>query len=216
MRKSLVSFSRDPEKYKRVMGVDSSSQGIAWAIIENEELIASGKIDLSKMKEFTHKMSFFTSEWETILEEYQPNYVYVEKSIFVKNPATARLLSYVVGSILTFTTYRGVEIDDVEPATWKAWLGYKNLSSKFVKEAKEALGATEGKKFCDKLRKSQTQRVIRHNYPSWEWEYDDHDISDAVGIALWAVNHVSHDVELEISKDISLNREELDRLGLKL
>lgn len=215
MKKNLVEVKRNPTRYQKIIGVDTSSQSIAWSYIYRGRLVKTGKIDMSKAVGFNAKMRVFDKAWEKILDEIKPDRVWVEKSIFVRNPATARILSYVVGSVMMFTGYCGYEVDDVEPSTWKAFCGYTNLSSKFVVEAKKKLGPTEGKKFCERLRKSQTRRIIEHNYPKWVIP-DDHDIADSVGIALWGYNLLVKEVNLEKSKDISIDQKELARLGLKL
>lgn len=209
---------RQPDKYSKIMGVDTSSTGIAWTCLVEGEMMGQGKI-LLKQKNIIDKLAHLYSEWAYLLDETRPDHVFVEKSIFVKNPATARTLSYVVGTICAITAGKGYEVTDVEPATWKAFLGYKNLSPKFVKEVKDALGQTEGKKFCDAMRKSQTWRVIQHNYPGQadnSLAENDHDIADSWGVALYGYDKLSTKLILEKSSSVTLDQEELTRLGLKL
>lgn len=214
-----VVYERDPIKYGTIMGVDSSSLGVAWVVLRYGVMIGQGKINLQKIKGMNDKLKIIHEEWVNLLLEYLPSHVFIEKSIFVANPGTARTLSYIVGAIMCLSIGEGYEITDVEPATWKSFLGYKNLRSKFTKSVAEVMGRIEGKKYCDKLRKSQTWRVIQHNFPQQtegsEAEYD-HDIADAWGIALYGVNLLSHELLLEKTKDITLDLGELDRLGLAL
>lgn len=215
----IISEERNPTKYRRIVGVDSSSTGIAWTALFDGDMMGQGKINLTKIKTMQDKMVALYKEWQYLLRELQPDHIFIEKSIFVKNPATARTLSYIVGSVMVVSLGEGYEITDVEPASWKSFMGYHNLSSKFVAAAKKELGSTEGKKFCDKLRKSQTWRVIQHNYPDQAEDtmaMTDHDIADAWGLALYGYNKLGRELQLEKSKDISLDLEEFDRLGLVL
>lgn len=209
---------RQPEKYRRILGIDSSSTGIAWTLVVDNNLIDQGKIRLDKIKNVPDKLAEIYWELLTVLHLHEPDHIFVEKSIFVRNPATARLLSYVVGTVIATCSAHKYEVTDVEPATWKAYFKYKNLSSKFVQEAKKALGDTEGKKFCDKLRKSQTKRVLLHNYPDAVDTVieSDHDIADAFGLAVYGYDKLNKALELEISDSIRLDLVELDRLGLRL
>jgi Holliday junction resolvasome RuvABC endonuclease subunit len=209
---------RNPDKYCTIIGVDTSSTGIAWTALYKDEMMGQGKIEL-KQKDIVDKLAHVYGEWAYLLGELKPDYVMVEKSIFVKNPATARTLSYVVGTILAITKGNGYECDAVEPASWKSFMGYHNLSSKFVQQAKEKLGNTEGKKFCDRLRKSQTWRVIQHNYPNEATDSlaeNDHDIADSWGIALYTSDLIRQPITLEKSREVSLDLAEMTRIGLAL
>lgn len=218
MGKLAPKAERQPEKYRRILGIDSSSTGIAWSFIIDNELIAYDKIRLDKIKDVDKKLSHIYWELLSVLRRHNPDHVFVEKSIFVRNPATARLLSYVVGTVIATCSAHDFEVTDVEPATWKAFFKYKNISSKFVRQAKEALGDTEGKKLCDRLRKSQTMRVLVHNYPEAAGTVieSDHDIADSFGIACFGFDKLGKPLQLEISDSIRLDLEELSTLGLSL
>jgi Holliday junction resolvasome RuvABC endonuclease subunit len=211
------SEEKDPEKYLSVLGVDSSSLGVAWTHLLNGNMHMCGKINLSKKKELRDKLKLVYEEWTKLLDLLQPDYIIIEQSIFVKNPATARTLSQVVGSLMCIAAGKGYEVELTEPGQWKSWLGYKNLSSKFVKHTKEILGDREGAKFCEKLRKSQTWRVIEHNYSGdFSLPREDNDVADSWGIALYGYNKKGADVELEISNEIRYDLEEFARLGITL
>lgn len=203
----------------KIIGIDSSSLGIAWTCLYDTELYGQGKIHLEKIKTIDQKLAFIYQEWQLLLEDIQPDYIFIEKSIFVKNPATARTLSYVVGTVMAISAGMGYSIYDVEPATWKSFFGYRNLNAKFVMQIYKSIGNTEGKKFCDKLRKSQTWRVIQHNYPADTADSlgtHDNDIADSWGIALWGAAHMGVPIALEINDSIRLDQDELARLGVAL
>lgn len=208
---------RDMARYRKVMGIDSSSTGVAWTLLNNGIMVDQGKIKLSKIKDMPNKLATVDEELTKILKRHKPSRVFVEKSIFVRNPATARTLSYIVGGIMTTVMRAKIEVEDVEPATWKSFFGYKNLSSSFVSSCKKKMGNTEGKKFCDRLRKSQTWRVIAHNYPCQADRSDasdDHDIADSWGIALWGYDKVGRELQLESSVDIIFDASEFEKWNL--
>lgn len=215
--KALVP-ERDPKVFRTIIGLDTSSQGIAWTHLYEGRMIGQGKIDLTKKRTMQDKLLHVYQEWRHILHIVRPDHVFVEKSIFVKSPGTARTLSYIVGAIMIVSLGEGYDITDVEPSSWKSWLGYKNLRKGFVADAKEVLG-TKHKKFCDDLRKSQTWRVIKHNYPDeaeGSLAENDHDIADSWGVALYGHNLLSEELTLEKSREITLDLAELDKLGLRL
>lgn len=177
-------------------------------------LSRTGKIDLSKKKGLPNKLTELHTKMVELLSEETPTIVMIEKSIYVKNPDTFRTLSYIVGGIMAVAS-EGSDVDHVDPATWKAYFGYKNITAAFKKQAKEVLGK-DANKFCDGLRKSQTKRTILHNFPSFVLPEDDHDIADSCGVALYAWDKKIEPLNIEKSRAISVDLEELAKLGLTL
>ncbi len=214
-----MNIERNSVKYRTIMGIDSSSLGIAWVVLYDGFMVAQGSINLQKIKGISDKLRTIHDELIDVLREQEPDHVFIEQSIFVKSPGTARTLSYIVGAIMCIAEGNGFPTTDVAPQSWKSWLGYKNLSSKFVRSVSDVMGRIEGKKYCDKLRKSQTWRVIQHNFPDetagTEAEHDNN-IADAWGISLFGTNLLQRELLLEKTSDITLDLEEFGRLGIVL
>lgn len=212
----MLTTSRNTRNTK-ILGIDSSTTGVAYTLIEIKDgspfPVKWGKIDLTKKKEMYDKLAVIGEELPTLLSELDPHQIFVEKSIFVKNPDTARKLSFVVGGIMVLATIYDYPLTLVEPASWKSFTQYRNLTKKMVASATERLGKTEGKKFCDYMRKVQTSRVLQHCYPEWTLAWDDNDIVDSCGIALYGVNQASIEIHLEAPRIELVTQEELDILG---
>jgi hypothetical protein len=218
----VIDFKTKTDKDKNlptiILGVDSSSTGIAWTLLENGTMTEQGKIVLSE-KTINQKLKKIELHWRQLVQMYSPDAVYLEQSIFVKSPGTFRTLSFVVGSLMCITESVGVPVILVEPATWKAFYKYKNLSRVFVDTAKKKIGISEANKLCDRLRKSQTWRVVQHNFPDeaiGSKAETDHDIADSWAIGLYGYSQECGPIALEISDSIRIDQEELARLGLKL
>jgi len=210
--------SKDKNLPTIILGVDSSSTGIAWTLLENGTMTEQGKIVLDS-RTINEKLKKLELHWRQLVQMYSPDAVYLEQSIFVKSPGTFRTLSFVVGSLMCITESVGVPVVLVEPATWKAFYKYKNLSRVFVDTAKKKIGISEANKLCDRLRKSQTWRVVRHNFPDeaiGSKADTDHDIADSWAIGLYGYSQESGGVKLEISDDIKFDLDELDKLGLRM
>jgi Holliday junction resolvasome RuvABC endonuclease subunit len=198
---------------KRVLGIDSSSTGVAWTVVEDGIPVASGKIRLDKLL-FDAKLNAIVVELPKVLEAQKPDRVAIEMPIFVKNPATARLLSFIVGCIMTVLTIYDYSFDLVDIASWKSFIGYTNLSSAFQAHVKDVLGKTEGTKFLDRLRKSQTQRILKNRFP--EFDVMDNDISDSAAISLWFYNKLYGGLEFKKDKSIAFDLKEFSKLGIQV
>lgn len=209
---------RDPGKYKKVMGIDSSTQGVAWTTMrlykDKVEPIEWDFMSLKDIKEMDDKLELMSYEFENILQEQIPDHIFIEMPIFVKNPATARKLSFIVAGLVLTAKRQGFSVTLVEISTWKSFIGYTNLNRGFQTEAKRKLGKTEGAKLCDRLRKSQTQRIIKHRWP--EFDVEDDNIADSCAIAAYGINELVTELQFEKNKEVALDLKELARLGLEL
>lgn len=112
IKKLLDDFEKNP--HTKILAVDTSTTGIAWTCLHGGELAGQGKIVL-KQKDIVDKLAHIYVEWKKLLNELDPNWVMVEKSIFVKNPDTARKLSFVVGMVAGMSRGEGLEVMLVEP-----------------------------------------------------------------------------------------------------
>lgn len=206
------------EEIKKILGVDSSTTGVAWTLIEiqdgNPVPVKWGKIDLTKKKEVYDKMKVVGEEFVPLVRELSPDHIFVEKSIFVKNPDTARKLSFVVGALMLVAAMENYPLTLVEPASWKSHLGYFNLTRKFQAEAVRILGTTEGKKICDRFRKEQTKRILAHRFP--DFDISDHDIADSCGVAVYGVNKIAAQILFEKNREIAFDCRELAQIGLEI
>lgn len=211
MRTSLKP-ERNPDQYQKIMGVDSSTLGVAYTQFEAGRPGQAGMIKLSQIKDMQDKLGELSRCFLTLLDSLRPDHIFVEMPIFVKNPDTARKLSFVVGAIMTIAAQEGYKVTLVEPATWKAYIGYHNITRKFTTEATQKLGKTEAKKLCDGLRKSQTQRILTHRWP--EFDASDDNIADSCAIAAYGVNLLSTQMLFEKNKEIAFDLKDLASKGL--
>jgi len=186
-----------------VMGIDSSTGGIAWTVVQHGSPYAMGKINTTKLKDITDKLAFGIDHFKDLLQLYKPDIVVVEKSIYVNNRATFRTLSYIVGAIMATAKLEvGADVYDVEPMAWKSLYGYTTMTKKMELLARRTLERTAAAKVCEALKKEQTMRVIKHNFGLWKPE-EDTDIWDSTGIALWGWHNYVQRLELQVSKEIA-------------
>lgn len=201
--------------YTKILGVDSSTLGAAWTVMEiNDEVnpVRWGMINTSKVKEIQDKLMVVAEGFDLLVEEEAPDHIFIEMPIFVKNPATARKLSFVVAVLMLTGRRNGIPVTLIEPQTWKAYLGCHNMTKKFRDQVKDKLGRIEGNKFCDKLKKSQTQRIIKHKWP--DFDVEDDNIADSCAIAAWGVNHTTKQILFEKNKEIAFDMVEMAQKGL--
>lgn len=174
------------EKWNRVIAIDPASHSLAWAILTyDKELIATGKIDLTKEKEQSQKFNKIKKELVDIVKEYKPDVAAIEQSVYIQNFQTSRVISYIIGFTWGIISDQCDAIEDVSPLVWKPAIGYKNVS----KRDGEVL-AKNGKKGSLQVkmkneRKERVREIVSVSFGKDTPGIEDDDIVDAIGISLW-------------------------------
>lgn len=174
------------EKWSRVLAIDPASHSLAWAVLScNKELIAVGKIDLSKEKEQSAKFNKIKKELLQVVTEHSPDVAVIEQSVFIQNFQTSRVISYIIGFTWGIISDQCDTIEDVSPLVWKPAIGYKNVSKKDA----EVL-AKNGQKGSIQVklkneRKNRVREIVGVSFGKDTDGIDDDDIVDAIGISLW-------------------------------
>jgi Holliday junction resolvasome RuvABC endonuclease subunit len=174
------------EKWSRVIAIDPASHSLAWAILTyDKELIATGKIDLTKEKEQSQKFNKIKKELVAIVKEYKPDVAAIEQSVYIQNFQTSRVISYIIGFTWGIISDQCDAIEDVSPLVWKPAIGYKNVS----KRDGEVL-AKNGKKGSLQVkmkneRKERVREIVSVSFGKDTPGIEDDDIVDAIGISLW-------------------------------
>lgn len=174
------------EKWNNVLAIDPASHSLAWAILSyDKELIATGKIDLSKDKDQSQKFNKIKQELLEVVDKYKPDVAVIEQSVYIQNFQTSRVISYIIGFTWGIISDQCDSIEDVSPLMWKPAIGYKNVSKKDGDTLSQ-----NGKKgsIQVKLRNERKERVRQIVSVAFGKDTDgleDDDIVDAIGIALW-------------------------------
>ena len=174
------------EKWNRVIAIDPASHSLAWAILTyDKELIATGKIDLTKEKEQSQKFNKIKKELVAIVKEYSPDVAAIEQSVYIQNFQTSRVISYIIGFTWGIISDQCDAIEDVSPLVWKPAIGYKNVS----KRDGEVL-SKNGKKGSLQVkmkneRKERVREIVSVSFGKDTPGIEDDDIVDAIGISLW-------------------------------
>lgn len=174
------------DKWSRVLSIDPASHSLAWAILSyDKELIAVGKIDLSKEKEQSAKFNKIKKELLDVIKIYQPDVAVIEQSVYIQNFQTSRVISYIIGFTWGIISDQCRIIEDVSPLVWKPAIGYKNVSKK---DAEVLLKNGQKGSIQVKLkneRKNRVREIVGVSFGKDTDGIDDDDIVDAIGISLW-------------------------------
>ena len=164
-----------------VMGVDLSTQSIAFSIFTGDGLKHYGKIYLQG-ETIYDRCGFISSQVRHLVEIYSPELIVIEAAVFVNNRQVVKKLSALVGAVAGV----GVRSLDVPPVTWQTHIGnplLTNTEKAKIKKKAKSKTASATKKAFRQFRKSRTISIVNKLY---DIDVDDDDVADAIGVGHWA------------------------------
>ena len=101
----------------RTMGIDSSTTSTGWAVIEGEDIVASGVI--RPKGETIERIIKISRELCQLYNEYKPKEVHIEDLSVTRNMKTLKSLSGLLYVILCDLYQQGAIITLLKPTQWR-------------------------------------------------------------------------------------------------
>lgn len=173
-------------KAARVIGIDASTNSLAFAIFENGKPVRCGEVFFNGSTVF-ERLDDAKRKTKALVDAgvLRGDYVAIESAIMVRNIQTAIDLAYVYGAIIGELMAFNPQVHKVAPISWQSGIGNPNLK----KAEKDALQkANPGKSktwYQNKGREIRKQRTLDIARKHFKIPSDSDNIGDAVGLALY-------------------------------
>jgi len=172
-------------KANRVLGIDASTNSIAFCLLENNIPIKWGKINLTG-NDIYEKIYDAKCKVFAMIEELKSDYIAVEGAVLVRSADAVIKLSYVYGVVIAELMSTGAEVITISPSSWQAHIGNKNPT----KDEKSAI-RLKNPGYADswyktQLRNMRKQRTVDYFNKKYKLELNDFDVADSFGIAYYA------------------------------
>jgi len=169
----------------RVLGIDASTNSIAFCLMENDLPLKWGKINLAG-NDIYEKIYDAKIKMSVMLNELKSDYIVVEGAILVRSPDAVIKLSYVYGVVIAELMSTGAKVITISPTAWQAYIGNKNPT----KDEKSAV-RVKNPGYADswyktQLRNMRKQRTIDYFNSKYSLSLEDFDVADSFGIAHYA------------------------------
>ena len=112
-------------KANRVLGIDASTNSIAFCLMEDNHPLKWGKVDLVG-SDIYEKIYDAKVKMNVMLDELKSDYIAVEGAILVRSPDAVIKLSYVYGVVIAELMSTGSRVITISPSSWQAYIGNKN------------------------------------------------------------------------------------------
>jgi len=169
-------------KAHRVLGIDASTNSIAFCLMENDIPLKWGKIELAGM-DIYDKIHDAKIKMHAMLDELKSDYIVVEGAILVRSPDAVIKLSYVYGVVIAELMSTGAKVITISPTSWQAYIGNKNPT----KEEKAAIRLNHpgyaDSWYKNQIRNMRKQRTVDYFNSKYGLLLDDFDVADSFGIA---------------------------------
>jgi Holliday junction resolvasome RuvABC endonuclease subunit len=172
-------------KANRVLGIDASTNSVAFCLMENDQPLKWGKINLTG-SDIYEKIYNAKVNTHAMLDELKSDYIAVEGAILVRSPDAVIKLSYVYGVVIAELMASGSSVITISPSSWQAYIGNKNPT----KDEKQAI-RVKNPGYADswyktQLRNMRKQRTVDYFNKKYNLSLTDFDVADAFGIAHYA------------------------------
>jgi Holliday junction resolvasome RuvABC endonuclease subunit len=169
-------------KAYRVLGIDASTNSIAFCLMENNIPLKWGKIDLQG-QDIYEKIYDAKNKMSVMLEELKSDYIVVEGAILVRSPDAVIKLSYVYGVVIAELMSTGAKVITISPSAWQAYIGNKNPTKEEKAAVRLASPGYADSWYKNKLRNMRKQRTVDYFNKKYNLNITDFDVADAFGIA---------------------------------
>ena len=116
-----------------VAGIDGSTTSTGLSIMIDGELQFRTLIDLHKEKNTMKRIQMMLLKICEILDRYDVDAIYMEKSILKTNVDTVQKLANLAGGIMLYCAKNGIDFNHPLPSEWRAKIGIKQ-SNKIKRE----------------------------------------------------------------------------------
>lgn len=177
-------------KPDRFCSIDASTNSLAFAYFENNQLAKYGKIKYfgndiyEKIVDISRKTKSFFDQFEKL------DYIVIEQVIYLNSPKTAANLAMSHGALVSSAALSGVNhIASVSPMQWQNWAGNKRLTLEEKNSIRNQNLNKSESWYKSQERLYRKQRTIKFVNDRYGTKIDDDDVADAVAIGSWAVDN---------------------------
>jgi len=172
-------------KANRVLGIDASTNSVAFCLMENDKPLKWGKIEFTG-SDIYEKIYDAKVKMHVMLDELKSDYIAVEGAVLVRSPDAVIKLSYVYGVVIAELMSTGAKVITISPSAWQSYIGNKNPT----KDEKSGIRLTNpgyaDSWYKNKLRNMRKQRTVDYFNNKYGLSLADFDVADAFGIAHYA------------------------------
>lgn len=173
-------------KAGRVIGIDCSTNSLAYAIFDDGKAVACGEVFFHGA-DIYERLNDARRKTQALVDTgvLVGDYVGMEAAIAGKSGAVTIKLSYVYGAVLSVLMQNKMHVNTVYPITWQTYIGNPNLKPAEKAKLREDFPDRKASWYQNEGRKMRKQRTLDFARQYFTIESGSDNVGDAVGIAYY-------------------------------
>jgi Holliday junction resolvasome RuvABC endonuclease subunit len=177
----------------RVIGIDCSTQSLAYAIFDDGKAVACGEVRFNgadvyeRLNDARRKTQALVNSGVLV-----GDYVGMEAAIAGKSNQVTIKLSYVYGAVLSVLMQNKMQVVTVAPITWQTYIGNPNLKKNEKAKLREDNPDRKDSWYQNEGRKLRKQRTLDFAKKFFTIPGNSDNVGDAVGIAYYTSEALTH------------------------
>mgnify|MGYP006195436495 CR=1 FL=1 len=174
---------------KTVMGVDTSTKGVAFCIVENGKPVKWGKVEFEGSKVFERLADGQQRVKATFDDDLSKvDEIWFESAVFIQSKKTVVLLAMALGAIMSALVTNGAAVNDVPAIAWQNFIGNKAFTKAEKAELKKQYPDRSDSWRSAKMRSMRKDKTKAWALETFGINVEDDDVSDAMAIAYYGWN----------------------------
>lgn len=180
------------KKATRVIGIDASTNSLAYAIFDNDKPIECGEIMFKGATVF-ERLNDAKVKTRALVDsgKLKADYIAIESAIMVRNIQTGIDLAYVYGAIIGELMQNNPEVHKVAPITWQSAYGVPNLKTAEKEQIKKDYPNKSKTWYQNKGREIRKQKILDKSREFFAVSNGSDNVGDAIGLAHYAMTKLT-------------------------
>lgn len=173
-------------KAKRVVGIDCSTNSLAYAVFEDDKPILCGEVFFNGADIF-ERLNDARRKTQALVDSgvLVGDFIGMESAVAVKNAQVVIKLAYVYGAVLSVLMQNKMKVEVIPPITWQSSIGNPNLKAAEKQAIKDEFPGKSATWYSNKGRQIRKQRTLDFARKFFKILDNSDNVGDAVGIAYY-------------------------------
>lgn len=170
-----------------VMGIDGSTNSLAFAMFHDGKPMRWGKINFSG-NDIYEKVMDAGIKTRLLMEQYPMDYVCLESIVRVASTSVAIKMGYSLGAVMSNIMTPDTKVFSIAPLTWQCHIGNKNWTKAQKQEFGRAYPGKSASWISSEIRRRRKQFTMDYFNDRYGIDIRDDDVGDAFGVAQYALD----------------------------
>jgi Holliday junction resolvasome RuvABC endonuclease subunit len=172
------------------MGIDASTQSLAFCVLNYETPISWGEIDFTGSNVYA-RLGDAKRKTNALSNEFKCDFVAIESAVMVRSASVAIKLAYVYGAIFGELLESHANVVEVAPISWQSYIGNKNWAATRKADLRKSIPGKSNAWYQNEIRRQRKQFTIDWAKTEFNIDIESNNVSDAFGLAWYASHHLT-------------------------